>query len=344
MHLLFPGRHLLNTRFQEDYLTEAIGDGTIDTIVFAITSKSHGHSRYHPIPYDERVVGVDRFGRDLKRRAKRERGINLEYRIFGIPDFPHTDRFAEMILKEIEHQTEGALILTPENTEVLCSTPNVIGMYSKLGFAILPAELISLNPEEYRAETPIHLIKRIAELGENWQMDKGLRRKLSRAAFEWLNDNPQIARRIARLYNDSLLTDDGNLTAARNYDAYAFGMGNNDIIDIKYNDIKDFIMSGVIADEGCASGDLLMRIAKDFPDSDLIGVEASGEFIERFEENKRAGRFGQAYVYAHQRNIMERIFKDTSIDTTLSLSALHEIWSYGSQKESLGQYLANKFR
>jgi trans-aconitate methyltransferase len=52
----------------------------------------------------------------------------------------------------------------------------------------------------------------------------------------------------------------------------------NEILRLKYLDIRDAIRPGRIADEGCADGGLLAEIAQDFPDSDLYGIDLSAEF------------------------------------------------------------------
>ncbi len=72
-YLLFPGRHLLMTQFQRDYLWSVLrlpiskldllgeykGDTneTINHIVFAVTSANQENSRYNPVPFHMRAVG-----------------------------------------------------------------------------------------------------------------------------------------------------------------------------------------------------------------------------------------------------------------------------------------------
>ncbi|MFH1072656.1 MAG: methyltransferase domain-containing protein [Nanoarchaeota archaeon] len=367
--ILFPGRHLVHTEFQKDYLLRALmtpthqleifncrafslpeklKGQTIDEIVFAVTSANQPESRYNPIPYEKRIIGVERFGSLLKSRFP-----TLSYRIVGIPDFGRTDRFAELMLKQIAEEIEHEVDINPENTLVLCSTPAVIPLFQRLGYYILPAELRDTDGpaeqdfirEEYRAETPVKLVQRIASLRDKWKSDTDLQKKLCASTISMFDDYLEIPKRIIRLFNDPLRTETGELTATRNYDVYAFGMGNQDIIRVKYNDIKRFIRGGRIADEGCAEGRLLMEVAKDFPDADLIGIDASGEFISRAEEHKRQHKFGNGtFIYFHHRNIMEPIFEASSIDTVICNSTGHEIWSYGDREESVRTYLAEKFR
>jgi SAM-dependent methyltransferase len=118
----------------------------------------------------------------------------------------------------------------------------------------------------------------------------------------------------------------------------------NEIIRLKYLDIRNGIRSGRIVDEGCADGALLAEISRDFPDSDLFGIDLSAEFASRFHERQRAGEFGGAYVHFFHRNLLDRIFEPESIDTTICNSTLHELWSYAEQEKTVRAYLAEKFR
>lgn len=349
--LLFPGRHLLNTSFQASYLRSVLQmplsaldflDGSqptaaepIDQIVFAVTSSNQQHSRYNPIPFHVRAIGVDRFARSL------EQAFPFRYRIVGVPHFAPTPRFAEFILKEIAEQSEGELSLTPQNGVVLCSTPAVFEQFQALGFAILPAEYGAGEPPPL---TPTALLRQIVDAGEQWMVSPPIRRHLHAATFDLWSDFPDVPRRVLRLWRDPLLNKEGSLTATRDYASYAFGMGHGDIIQLKYADIRDLIVPGKIVDEGCADGALLVCVAEDFPDSDLIGIEITGEFMARCQERQRAGQFGNTFVHFHQRNITQPVFEDDSIDTTLCNSTVHELYSYGDGAGSVHRYFADKFR
>jgi hypothetical protein len=353
-YLLFPGRHLCNTAFQDAYLRRVLNrpigelefavrppaelEGSLDTVVFAVTSSNQQNSRYNPIEFHVRAIGVDRFAQ----RLGRELAAGVRYRIVAVPHYGPTGKFARHTLKEIEEQTECELRLTAANTVVLCSTPEVIDQYRGMGFGVLPAELG--EPQESRPPTPIALIKRAAELGEPWVEDEFLREHLHAATRSLWLDFPQVPRRVARLYRDPLLNEQGSLTETRNYAVYTWSMSNPRAVELKYNDIKDAIVPGKIVDEGCADAALLVAIARDFPDSDLIGIEITGEFIAQCRERQRRGDFGGTYTHFHQRNLMEDIFEAGSIDTTICNSTVHELWSYGQQERTIVEYLARKFR
>jgi SAM-dependent methyltransferase len=343
--LLFPGRHLVNTQFQAAYLRELLSakvaemrglmqgkdapSDPIDQIVFAITSSNQANSRYNPIPFYIRSVSVDRFARDL--------GVRARHRIFGIPHYGHITSFAEFTVREISDQSEGLVDLTPSNCLVLCSTPEVIGLYRELGFSILTAEQTASD-----APVPIDLIRALADADEGWPESASLRRDLSPASVSIFEDFPEIPRRIIRLYRDPLTNQEGSLTESRNYNSYARGM--NEIMRLKYLDIAPAIRPGRIVDEGCSDGGLLAEIARDFPDSDLYGIDLSAEFAHRFEERRRSGEFGAAYAHFFLRNLLDPLFDPASVDTTLCNSTLHELWSYAEGEKTVLAYLREKFR
>ena len=348
-YLLFPGRHLLHTSFQEQYLRQVLqaplaqldwwqgvqpaAAAPLNHIIFAITSANQQHSRYNPIPLHVRAIGVDRFARTL------EMALDIHYRIVGIPHYQPTPRFAGYVLKEIEEQTEGRLQLSPENCVVLSSTEAVIEQYQALGFAILPAERGQTSP----APTPMAIIQRFVSIGEQWTFDQSLRAHMAPSSYDLWHDFPDVPRRILRIWREPLLNDSGGLTETRDYHVYAIGMANNDIIQLKYQDVKPAIVPGKIVDEGCADGALLALIARDFPDSDLIGIEITGEFIAHYQERQRAGDFGGSFVHFHQRNITHILFAGSSIDTTLCNSTVHELWSYGEGEVTVHDYFRKKY-
>lgn len=349
IYLLFPGRHLVNTRFQESYLKRVLSTKPTELpgfiagsrelseppteIIFAITSANQENSRFNPIPFHVRAMGVDRFARDLRQQTA------FRFRVFGIPHYGHTQNFAEFTVKEIAYQSEQIIKLTPDNCLVLCSTPEVVRLYRGLGFAIAPAEAAEPEPKPV---TPIEIIREVGSRGSEWATGSLVTNNLAASHRSLFEDLPEVPQRIARLYQDPLTNQEGSLTESRNYSTYARGM--NEIIRLKYLDIRDGIKSGRIVDEGCADGALLAEISRDFPDSDLFGIDLSAEFAGRFHERQRAREFGGAYVHFFHRNLLDRIFEPESIDTTICNSTLHELWSYGDGEKSVRSYLTEKFR
>ena len=227
-YLLFPGRHLANTAFQEGYfkqiLTEkaSISAGFVagraelpappSEVLFAITSANQENSRFNPIPFHIRAVGADRFARQLQAQ------LAFRYRILGIPHYGHTKNFATFTIKEIADQTEKAVQLTPANCLVLCSTPEVVRLYQELGFSVVTAELAAGDP---RPATPIEIIREVGARGTDWRAGPLVKAQLAPSHVSLFEDFPEVPKRIARLYQDPLTNQEGSLTDTRNYSTYA---------------------------------------------------------------------------------------------------------------------------
>jgi SAM-dependent methyltransferase len=344
-YLLLPGRQIVNTRYQEEYLggilgldletlPEMIGTapaGRATNIVFAVTSCNKSNSRYNPLPFEIRSILVYEFARRLQEK------FGVRFHVVGIPHYPPTPKFASLILKEIGEQSDNELVLTPSNTVVFTSTPPMIVSYGELGFAVLPGEYDPAT-KTFTAPVPNAVVQQIGH-GEPWEQIP-----ISRSTQEVFANFPDAPERIARLYHDPILTDQGDLTETRNYATYNQAMAS--AIDFKYAEIAPFLQPGKIVDEGCADGALIERIVPDFPDSDVLGIDLSAEMLARANEKKRAGAFGGAFVFFAQRNLMTPI-SDAQAgrdDTIICNSTLHELWSYGEGVDSVREYLRNKER
>ncbi len=322
-YILFPGRHLLTTKFQQEYLSSVAQKDS--TVVYAVTSANQAGSRYNPLPLWIRTLGVDRFAQHT----------GLPSRIVPIPHFGHANNFAELVIK----YTNDALgiSINPENTQVLCSTPPLITMYQDLGYDVLTAEY-DLDTKKYIKDTPSEIMKSLMSSRElTHQALSGTQNKLIKSV-------PEVFEQAKHLWNDPLLTEEGSLTEDRDYNTYAYGMANDAFLDIKYNDIKHGLVSGRIVDEGCADAALIARMIKEDPDSDYIGVDIASEFIARCHERQRVGDFGSAYVNFYQRNILDDLFEDETISTTICNSTTHEIYSYGNGEDDLYSYLTKKYK
>lgn len=349
IYLLFPGRHILFTRFQEQYLWEVLNlpvhkldlygpnalpaGGRITDVIFAVTSANQANSRYNPLEFHQRSIGIDRFFEPYRR------GINAKGRIIGIPHFAPTSRYADILIKEVA-ATSG-IGLTPENTIVLCSTESLIGMFASKGFSVLTGEY-NMQEHRYENDIPNDVIKMLTT-GAVWKSNYAVKQAAARPTLNFWNDYPSVTEEIKRIWDEPLLTDSGSLTEHRNYSAYVAGMNNSALIKVKFNDIEPFILPGKIADEGCADGALLSLITQRFPDSDHYGIEITSEFYIRCKEQERMGAFGQAFIFFYQKNLMKPIFEANSINTTICNSTTHELYSYNDRLESLRQYLTYKY-
>jgi len=349
IYLLFHGRHIVHTREQEKLLWEVLNtpvgkldlfgqtninpEAKITHVVFAITSANKSNSRFNPLPLHLRAIGVDRFFTPYREN------LCIGNTIVPIPHFNPTDKYVEILTKEIKNAENIAL--APTNTIVLASTPGLINLYQRKGFAVLTGEY-DMVEGKYKCRTPGDVVKRLSE-SANWAEDSELRGMLAGPTNRFWQNVSSVPKLIQDIWTEPLLTDSGSLTETRDYSTYAIGMSHKNLLEVKYNDIRKAITTGKIVDEGCADGALMTCIARDFPDADLIGIEITSEFLALCHERQRRGEFGGAFTFFHQRNLMKPIFEQESIDSTICNSTTHEIWSYGDGHESLKNYIKLKY-
>lgn len=174
--------------------------------------------------------------------------------------------------------------------------------------------------------------------------DPVIRQIASQATVGLWRDYPEVASGAVRLFTDPVLKHGGGLTDTRDYATYATAMSAPVVLELKWADLRPDVVEGRIADEGTADGGMLVLAARDFPDSDLLGVDLAAQFIERCRQRQRAGHFGASFVHFTQRNLLFPVFRDASIDTTLCNSTTHELWSYAAGQASLQLYLSLKAR
>jgi SAM-dependent methyltransferase len=338
--LLFPGRHHLLTNFQLEYLTRVIcgdpqtlldingrplGRATrIDTVLWAVTSANHSSTRRNPLPAHRREVAIEEFADQLDAASY----------VFLIDDIGATLRFAEYVLTKIEVDSQGRFRLTPEDTLVACSTPEVIALYEKLGFRILPVELADRQTRRFSAETPYHLLDRFVQTGlagVDWRTEETFVTQVARATRR-LYEKYDYGTLIIDLHRSPLLTDDGDLTETRDYNTYvrAFDEGARR----KYELVRNDVLPGRIVDIGCFTGALLRELSHDdrFRESDLFGIEVARQLFTECQHRKQQGDFGNDHVFFYQKDFAAGpIFSPNSVNTFLTFSLTHEIESYAGR-------------
>jgi hypothetical protein len=334
--LLFPGRHHLLTNFQLQYLTLATGgspsalrdvDGRpldladrITTIVWAVTSANHTGTRRNPLPAHRREAAIEHFATQL----------DADSVVFLIDDVPPTDRFAEYVLKKIDADSQGAYRLTPADTVVACSTPEVIEMYQRLGFRVLPVELTDRDRRVFASPPPWQIVHDLFEPGDgsDWRTDERFLTLVARASRRlYLKYGSGDVIRAA--HADPLLTDDGDLTEARDYNVYARAFDEG--AGRKYEQVRDYLRSGRVVDVGCCTGAFLACLARDgrFVFSDLYGVEAARTLYAECQHRKEQGYFALANVFFYHDNAAaRRVFPRDFVTTFTTFSLTHELESY----------------
>jgi hypothetical protein len=322
MRLLLPGRHHLLTNHQLEVLTLATqGDparlglpAAIDAIIWAITSANHANTRRNPLPGHRRETAIDEFASLL----------DVPSLIYHIDDVGTSDRFADYILKKIEVDSPGQLRLTPQDTVVATAVAEVAAQFARLGFQLLEAAAGA-------AQTPWQVLQELIEAGlagHEWRTHPAFLTRVSRASRRMFL-RYGYDRSVIDLYRHPLGTEDGDLTATRDYNVYvrAFDEG----AERKYALIKDHVRPGRIVDVGCCTGSLIGQLARDdrFRESDFYGVELARPLFQECLHRKEQGAFANDHVFFYQANVADRaIFPAGSVDTFTTFSLTHELESY----------------
>ncbi|MGC4808306.1 class I SAM-dependent methyltransferase [Micromonospora sp. DT233] len=325
-YLLFPGRHHLLTRFQAEYLRrlaaptgDKTGDGTAGgaTVVWAVTSANHENTRRNPVPYHRREAAIERFS------------VLAGLRSVVVPVFDTavTDRFAEVTLKNVAAAT--GLELTPADTVVACSTPEVAAMYERLGFPIAGVEA-EVEPTPAR---PWEVLLRLAAGDPSW-------RDLAHPATADVYARYRLDDLVRAVVNDPVVGDEGGLTPTRDYRTYAEAFA--DAAQRKWAAVREHVRPGRIVDVGCGAGAVLELADRDpaLRESDLIGVEVARHLFEECVHKKAQGFFTNPNVFFYRRNVLGgAVFAPRSVDTTMTFALTHEIWSYGDRMASLRRFV-----
>lgn len=346
MYLLIPGRHQLLTNFQQTYLTDIINttwanvtdiygkpvkvSGKIEAIIFAVTSANHSNTRRNPLPFYLRAITIETMAATLP----------VPVYTYGIDDVGNLDSFAAYTIKRIKHESDGLFDCTPENTLILCSTP-VLRLYEKIGFTILPAELQHIDTWQHRATMPGDLVEHIA-YSNNWEQDELVQREMHPAAYKvW--QKYKLGQKVKQLFNDTMISSDGDLTETRDYNVYVRQM--DDIAGLKYNETAAYIQPGRIGDIGCAVGSWMRLVTRDarLRESDVYGIEVSRHLFEICRQRKDNGEFAHPFVFFAQKNaVTGLVFDKNSMNTIHTSSLTHEIESYGSRQDLL-QFIKNRY-
>lgn len=346
MYLLIPGRHHILTRFQAQYLFRLVHSELkhdtdihgiplrsepIEGIIFAVTSANHQKTRRNPFSYTHRALAIHSLNREL----------SVPVYCFPINDTGFRGDFAAHIIKTVAHASDGTLLVTPINTIVICATP-VFRLYEKLGFTIFGAESPDGKPDKTVTPLPWNIVEKIAA-SPDWQCDPFVLTYIYPGSLEILIQY-NLANTIKFVFNDPIIGDDGDLTETRDYTSYVRQM--DEIADIKWNDVKKYVLPGLIGDIGCSAGSWLKlaTLEAGFTDSDFYGIEIARKLFQICEQRKNNGEFSTPNIWFSQKNaVTGLVFQPESMNTIHSSSLTHEIESYGNRKELLA-FISNRYK
>jgi len=324
-YVLFPGRHHLVTRFQAEYLRSLLDGCERDTdgrplslapdaeVVWAVTSATHTGTRRNPLPAHRREAIVERVALDA----------GLPSVVAPVSDVPPSPRFATTVLASVEMTTSRTL--TPDDTVVACSTPEVAALYADLGFRVAAVEG-SRDPQ------PLHPW----DVLELMVADDPAWRDLAHPQTVEVYDRYRLDDAVRLVHTDPTVGSEGDLTETRDYRSYTAAF--DDASDRKWEQVAPHVVPGKVVDLGCAAGGLLERAARDprLVESDLYGVDVSRHLIAEAEHRRAQGVFANPNVFFAQRNLLRSsVFPPASINTTITVALTHEISSYGQGRADL---------
>lgn len=344
MYLLIPGRHHILTKFQVNYLFRLIHSelkhdvdiaanplpqGKIDGVIFAVTSANHQRTRRNPLNYSHRALAIHSLSNEL----------SLPVYSYPINDTGTREDFASYTIKTIQHESDNLLSLTPENCVVICSTP-VVKMYEKLGYTIFGAESPKCN-NEYITPLPWKIVESIANC-DNWETDAYILDHIYQGSLHILKQY-NLGATIKFVFNDPIVGDDGDLTDSRDYKSYIDQM--DEIAEIKWKDVRNYVLPGRIGDIGCSAGSWLKLATEDekLRESDFYGIEVARQLFQTCEQRKSNREFNTPNIWFSQKNaVTGLVFQPNSMNTIHSSSLTHEIESYGS-REDLEAFIKNRY-
>lgn len=318
MYLLLPGRHHLLTNDQMRHLTLLLGQAPsalaapFTALVWAITSANHQNTRRNPLPGHRREAAIETFAQEFE----------IPSLVFPIDDVGENRRFADYILKKIE--VDGRLRLSPGDTVVASSTPEVSEQFAALGFRVVEAEG---EPNE----APWRVLEQLVALGlqgHDWSAHPTFLRAVHRASRRLLL-RYGYDRHLVDLHRHPVGTQDGDLTATRDYNVYVRAF--DDGAERKAALVREHVRPGRIVDIGCCTGAVLQHLCREsrLRESDFYGIEMARPLYEECLHRKRQGGFATDHVFFYQGNAAERsLFAADSVDTFLTFSLTHELESY----------------
>lgn len=351
-NLLIPGRHHLMTNFQFVYLNQIIRqkwniskilwwdnqeiwiDGEIDKLIFAITSSNHKTTKRNPIAWSRRESIVNDFARWL----------NVKSLVYHIDDIWLSDKFCAYLVKKIAVESNRNTEITPSNTIVMTSTPNVARWFMKLWYKVISAEYdIKLN--KYIEETPRPIMQKIIEKMKLWidpSTDEEIIKLMHPSTIDIYNKY-NLWEQIYIINQDKILLEDGDITTTRDYNTYARSF--DEWAGRKFEYISNDIKPWIILDIWCCTWWLLAEISKNntFKESDLYGIDIVPKFIEICEQGKALWKFENENTFFLTKNIIDnKVFGDNFVDTAISFALTHEVISYDSY-EKLKLFMNNLY-
>lgn len=308
--LLLVGRWHGVTRDQEIALKDVLDGAGDGKLVFVITASEQSRTKRHPLTLEERREVVEGLAKSLGR----------PFEIHGVSDINDSTVWVEHMKAVVNDESGGDTVIDPANTVLISSNPDVLGLFGKQGFKSRIPSPDGTMPADLHAAI---------RTGSDW---KEIASDSTIAIFE----KRGLAQVVRDLFDDVLLTDDGELSHGRDFKVYSAGMDAS--LAVKIEDICTHIRPGRIVDKGCGTGTLLIHLSTLFPESEIVGMDLSSELLRTSE-----GQFFPNHNVSIVRgNIIHQRFRTGTVSTIILSSVMHEVYSYnGYDRDQVRLTLAN---
>jgi SAM-dependent methyltransferase len=306
---LLLGRFHAVTRAQSDWLA-SLSKAPVDRLICVITSANHAATRRNPLDVKTRE--------EMLRPALARSGKPFD--IVRVDDIPDSGAWVQHVMKEVGRQTSRPL--NAADTAVYSANRDVDALFKTSGFQVVAQEVRGLTPHE--------LVQRVAD-GKSWQDEAS---EETRAVYS----RPEIASKLKDIFRQTLLNDDGELGHLRDFLSYG-AMMDASLVQ-KLEDLVPHVKPGCIVDKGCGTGKLLVELSRLYPQSALVGVDLSREFLRVCDENTYLTD-DVTLVFG---NVIERNVPPGTATTVIYSSVMHEVYSYsGYDVKQIDRALKNAF-
>ncbi|MFZ5440585.1 MAG: methyltransferase domain-containing protein [Myxococcota bacterium] len=306
---LLLGRFHAVTRSQSDWLA-SLAAAPVERLVCVITSANHANTRRNPLEVELRE--------QMLRPALERSG--KPFVVVRVVDVPDSATWVEWVLDEVKRQ--AGLSLSAQDTAVYSANRDVDALFAAKGFRVVAPEVKGLTPHE--------LVQRVVD-GKDWEDEASPETQV-------VFGRGAVQTRLRDIFRQTLLNDDGELGHLRDFLSYG-AMMDASLVQ-KLEDFLPWVKPGCIADKGCGTGKLLVELSRLFPQSQLVGVDLSREFLRVCDENTYATD-DVTLVFG---NIIERNVPPASATTVVFSSVMHEVHSYsGYDVTKIDHALASAF-
>ncbi len=307
---LLLGRFHAVTRAQSDWLA-SLSKAPVDRLICVITSANHAATRRNPL---------DVATRESMLRPALERS-GKPFDIVRVDDIADSTAWVDHVNEQIKKQLGSRL--TSDSTTVYSANRDVDALFKASGFKVIAQEVQGLTPHE--------LVQRVAD-GKPWQEEASAE---TRAIYS----KPEVISKLRDIFRQTLLNDDGELGHLRDFISYGAMMDASMVQ--KLEDLARYVKPGCIVDKGCGTGKLMVELSRLFPQSRLVGVDLSREFLRVCDENT----YSTEDVMLVFGNIIERNVPPGTATTVIYSSVMHEVHSYSDYDvKQIDRALANAWQ